>query len=282
MLKPFNDVDLHAYVDKQVGADRRVAIATYLALAPDDAARVDLWSRQNEAVKTLYATGATDALPLWLTVGQILSTREASTTVKRRPGTAAPARPVAGKRHVGIRRPRMPIVAAVAFAAGLVVALAAGHMPSWAAWQGEPEASRGFEQRAIEAHRLFALDPDHPTDVPPAQLRSFLQARVSYPVRIPDLQAAGWALIGGRIVPTDSGAGALLVYGDSVGDRLSLVTGQSARGLADEGRGLVGPKAAVTGIDRSVRYAWMTSKDEGWLEGQAHALRRALQDASGE
>ena len=73
MIRPYNDVDFHAFVDDQVGPDRREAIAAYLKTSPSDAARVALWRRQNEAIKGVFADATSEAVPLWLTVGQVAS-----------------------------------------------------------------------------------------------------------------------------------------------------------------------------------------------------------------
>ena len=284
MIRPFNDVDLHAFVDKQVGPDRRVAIASYLSSAPDDAARVAAWSSQNEAARALFASGATDPVPLWLTVGQILSTKTTAGPTKRQQQLAVPASPRRGVRTRLQPRQRQSVVAVLAFGAGLVVALGAERLPVWGEWRvtaAEPTASRSFEARALEAHRFFGLDPDHPAEVPAGQTRSFLAERVPFPVRIPDL-GAGWTLLGGRVVPTEHGAGALLVYGDSAGGRVSLVTGRPSPGGADPEGWLAGESGVVTGTDRGVRYAWMTSKDEAWLKRNAVDLHRVMQDASAE
>ena len=45
------EAELHAYVDGELPADRRKAVEAWLALHPDDAARVDAWRRQAEEIR---------------------------------------------------------------------------------------------------------------------------------------------------------------------------------------------------------------------------------------
>jgi anti-sigma factor RsiW len=53
-----NEGDLHAYVDDELSADRRSAVAAWLATHPDDAARVADWRAQAELIRTRFGAVA--------------------------------------------------------------------------------------------------------------------------------------------------------------------------------------------------------------------------------
>ena len=71
MMRPFSDVDLHAFVDGQVNPERRALIDAYLKATPAEAAQVDLWRRQNEAIRSVFGGTALEPVPLLLTIGQV-------------------------------------------------------------------------------------------------------------------------------------------------------------------------------------------------------------------
>ncbi|HXW70560.1 MAG TPA: hypothetical protein VEK34_03825 [Methylocella sp.] len=62
---PISEADLHAYADGFAGA-RREAIEAHLKAVPADAARVDLWRRQNELLRAAFGLPQCPALPLLL------------------------------------------------------------------------------------------------------------------------------------------------------------------------------------------------------------------------
>jgi anti-sigma factor RsiW len=55
--------DLHAYVDGMLGVGRRLAVALYLVSAPADAARVEAFRAQKEAVHALFGAVVDEPLP---------------------------------------------------------------------------------------------------------------------------------------------------------------------------------------------------------------------------
>lgn len=69
MTKPKTTItedDLHAYVDGMLGVGRRLAVALYLVSAPADAARVEAFRAQKEAVHALFGAVVDEPLPLRL------------------------------------------------------------------------------------------------------------------------------------------------------------------------------------------------------------------------
>lgn len=69
MAKPKTTItedDLHAYVDGMLDVGRRLAVALYLVSAPADAARVEAFRAQKEAVHALFGAVVEEPLPLRL------------------------------------------------------------------------------------------------------------------------------------------------------------------------------------------------------------------------
>lgn len=284
-VRPFNDVDLHAYVDDQIGPDRRSSIDAYLRTAPREAARVEMWRRQNEALRAVFAGSAVEPVPLWLTVGQIASNRDRPIPLDK--PAAVRLQRVAGGARKGDDSARRAqsywTFAATAFACGLALASVGSHAPAWIGWNAsaaKSEPMRGFLRRAQEAHETFGIDPDHPVDVvdsPPGALRSWLERRVLFAVRIPDLHDEGWTLQGGRLAPNDVGSGALLVYSNGGGDRLSLFSGKVTENDS-EGEAPAQSASGVLGwTEGKVGFALLTTKPAQWLERNGPTLRAAVQ-----
>ncbi|MDX7951896.1 hypothetical protein P7D22_12015 [Lichenihabitans sp. Uapishka_5] len=291
MMRPFSDVDLHAFVDGQVSPERRALIDAYLKVTPEEASRVDLWRRQNEAVRTIFAGAASEPVPLWLTIGQVASGRARAPNNSRdaiqdnRLPRSKPSRPVgASARPAGVGRLLRPIgVAVVAFLAGAAMPSLLPALPTaienWLPATPRMGQMRRVAERTIEAHRTFSVDPDRPveiTDQPAGALAAWFRHHVAVPVRVPDLTKLGWTLRGGRVVPADQGPAALMVYENAVGDRLSLlVAGVNNPNLSDTSFALL-PGPTLTWLDGPVGFGLVTSKEGSWLRDNAAALYRAV------
>jgi anti-sigma factor RsiW len=285
-MRPFSDVDLHAFVDDQVSAERRVAIASYLKATPSEAARVDGWRRQNEAIRSVFASASAEPVPIWLTISQLASSKD------RHDRAGAERVPLGGTPSKRMRlrsaiwpRFALPIVVALgmglAFLSGLV---APSLVPRWASavvrWLPDsPRAAavRDLASRTLEAHKIYGLDPDRPAEMAgTGELDAWLQRRVSFPVRVPDLRSEGWTLRGGRIVPGVSGAAVLLVYEDMFGDRLSVMTSRvNNPSFFDTSYDIVnGPVLAW--LDGPIGFGISTSREGAWLSLHAQSLYRAV------
>ncbi len=60
---PVSEAELHGYVDGDMDRGRREAVQAFLAASPGDAARVETWRRQNEAIRAAFAPVETGPLP---------------------------------------------------------------------------------------------------------------------------------------------------------------------------------------------------------------------------
>jgi anti-sigma factor RsiW len=199
---PHEDV-LHAYVDGQLPAAERAAVEAHLAAHADDAARVQAWRAQNEALHALFD-------------------------------------PVLAEPHalrVGRAAPPLPARSAWALAASLVLGVAvgaAGH-----AWLSSPAATRAqpmpIARQAALAHAAYGPEVRHPVEVGAQEeqhLVAWLSKRLAAPLKAPDLQASGFRLLGGRLLPTTGELGdapvALLMYENAHGKRLTLLVRRAA------------------------------------------------------
>jgi anti-sigma factor RsiW len=84
-------------------------------------------------------------------------------------------------------------------------------------------ASSVFDD-AIAAHRTFSVETRHPVEVganEEAHLVQWLSKRLGHQLIVPDLNPLGFRLMGGRLLPADSGPAALFMYEDGKGTRLS-------------------------------------------------------------
>jgi anti-sigma factor RsiW len=246
--KPINDEELHAYVDGRLDTARVAEIEAWLATNPGAAARVESWRGQNRALRAMFDPMLDESVPARLT------------DTLRRSRRPAPWR----------------VAAAVAwFALGGVAgyALHERTMP--------PAASMLFAERATVAHVVYAAEVLHPVEVTAEQeqhLVQWLSKRLGRDLRTPDLSTLGYQLVGGRLLPGDSGPAAQFMYQDAVGARLTLYVTSAGEGAGasafrfHEERGA----RAFYWVDRDLGFALVGDVDRERLLDAAHVAYRAL------
>ena len=193
---------LSAWVDGELDATERGPVQAWLQAHPDDMARVQAWAADREALGRLFGSVLHEPAPEAL-----------KATVWRRESRAPP---------------RWAMAAA---AAGLVVggALAGGGLV-WQ-WQQQQLAERvvqlrqqlaagtaqGWVQRAAFAHSIYVAEPRHAVEVKAQEehLSRWLTRRIDIPVKLFDLRAQGFELVGGRLLPDGPGKSAQLMYQDA-------------------------------------------------------------------
>ena len=193
---PVGEAELQAYVDNQLPLDRRAVVEAWLAAHPEDAERVAAYRSLAEQWRAAYEPVLSEPMPREL-VGVLLA----------RPPSRLPRR--------------------VALVAGLgVVGLGA-----WALFPLDrvPSAAAAeMVRRAAVAHAVYAAEVEHPVETRPgadAQLLAWLSERLKMKVDAPDLGAVGLSFIGGRLLPGDKEAAALLMYEGQNGQRVTLYWG---------------------------------------------------------
>lgn len=134
--------------------------------------------------------------------------------------------PVPERLRAPRRRWRAPAMAA----AWAVIGLCAGIFAGWQlhasrasiAMQSEVPA---FVKRAAIAHATYSPEVRHPVEVGADQeqhLVAWLSKRLGAQVRAPKLEAAGYSLMGGRLLPGDNGPVAHFMYQNAQGRRITL------------------------------------------------------------
>ncbi|MFO1395765.1 MAG: anti-sigma factor [Burkholderiales bacterium] len=195
---PITDADVNAYVDGQLASARVPVVEDALARDPALAARVAELKRQNALLR--------DALDPWL-------------------DEALPERLVAATSGPPSAR-RMPrwLPAAFAAAASLVLGVALGWFGRDVELQREGTPTT-FTRQAALVHALYAGDANRPVEIWAAEekrLVNWLSKRLGFAVRAPDLNALGFALVGGRLVAGNEQPTALFVYENPDKQRLTL------------------------------------------------------------
>lgn len=207
---PVSENDLHAYVDGFLDPDRRREVETWLGTNPDAAAMVACWQRQNAEIRGLFGGSAeprADDAALISVAGQRAGRGFAASF----PGLWQAA------------------AAVMLFIGG---AIAGQLAPPFFTGQQPPalQAMGALPDQSHSAFLIYASDIRHPVEVGADEqqhLATWLGKRLDMPLRIPDLSAIGLKLVGGRLVPVSGKAGALLMYEDEAGERITVLLGRN-------------------------------------------------------
>lgn len=184
--------DLHAYVDGQLSPSARQRVETCLATHPDARQRADDYAAISAGLKALYAPVMHETIPPRL---------------KQRP------------RHW--RRPLAAMAASVMLLlTGTWIGMQVGSI------EGLPLAGTPHVVReAAMAYAVYAPEIRHPVEVTAEQsghLIAWLTKRMGTQLHVPELETLGYALMGGRLLSSDDGPGALLMYENPEGRRIVL------------------------------------------------------------
>jgi anti-sigma factor RsiW len=100
-------------------------------------------------------------------------------------------------------------------------------------------AAREFVHAASVAHAVYVPEKRHPVEVAAAEqqhLIQWLSKRLDKPLKVPDLSAQGYALVGGRLLPGTEGARAQFMFERKDGERVTLYLGSVAGTSSTPGR----------------------------------------------
>lgn len=192
--------ELNAYVDGELPADRRMAVETWLATHPDDAAKVAAWRKQVESIRARYGAVADETPPQRFNVSRL---------TRQRYGAAAAA------------------------IAATIAAFLIGGALGWTARGVElasPTDLARFTTDALDAYRLYVVEVRHPVEVTGDQrphLDQWLSKRVGSPLSAPVLDKIGLKLVGGRLLPGPTGPTAFFMYENPSGERFTLYCGRT-------------------------------------------------------
>lgn len=226
-LRPDDEL-LSAWLDHELDETTALRVQAWLQQHPEDAARVRLWAADRDALRSRLDAELDSPLP------PVWRERVFAELGGGRPGAAW-------------------------WASAAVVALAtalAGGAGGW--WWARHDASTGLAlQRpagggdgtepwprfAALAHAVYVPERRHPVEVAvqgdeatqraqEAHLSGWLTKRLDVPVKLFDLRAQGFRLVGGRLLPEGSGPCAQLMYEDEAGQRVTVYLRRAATGTA--------------------------------------------------
>ncbi|WP_168232133.1 anti-sigma factor family protein [Pseudomonas veronii] len=191
---PPSERDLHAYVDHQLlESDRRV-LETYLAAHPEVAAQVHAWQQD----------------------AQLL--RAALSGVLHQPANPG-LDPMLIRQRIKHQSRRHFATAAV-----LLIAVSLGGIGGWHAREATQPPLLPMAD-AMQAYRLFAQDGIMPADYRSSDsgtMQTWLDRYFNQAHRLPDLSQAGFKPVSARLLTTEQGAAAMVLYEDAQGRHISF------------------------------------------------------------
>ncbi len=205
--RPVPEADLQAYVDGRLPAEGCASVEAAMLRDPELAARVATLRAQNAALRDALDPVLTEPIPAHLLAAAVPPAQHAT------------------------RFPRL-LAPALGLAATLVVGIGVG----W--WLRDVLIERAgtptsFARQAAFAHALYAADVNRPVEIWAAEekrLVNWLTKRLGFQVHAPDLNAVGYALVGGRLVAGNEKPTALFMYENADKQRLSLQVRKQAAG----------------------------------------------------
>ena len=230
------EAELLAYVDGQLPEVRRADVDAWLAARPEEAARIAAYRKQDEELRALFDSVLDE--------------------------------PVPGRLPRVMRRAARWRLVALA-AGSMMVGLAVGALAGWQMHAlRAPLAGHGMgiAKNAAVAHATYSPEVRHPVEVgadQEAHLTAWLSKRLGTNVRAPKLEASGFNLVGGRLLPGDAKpAGgpspvAQFMYQTQGGRRLTLYVRTEATNNRETAfrYALEGNVGVFYWIDRNVGYA---------------------------
>lgn len=103
----------------------------------------------------------------------------------------------------------------------------------------QSQVATEFVRAAGFAHTVYLPEKRHPVEVGAAEqehLVQWLSKRLGRPLKVPDLQAQGFSLVGGRLLPGEGSARAQFMFEDAQGRRVTLYLGGLSPSDAQAGR----------------------------------------------
>lgn len=241
--------ELHAYADGQLPSEQVGAVERWLTEHPDDAERVARWQAMNARVREIYGAAPASV-----------------------PGSLRPQAILVRRR----RRLRRLLAASV-------VTFFVGGAAGWLISEIEPlepQASVRLADEGIGAHKVYAVEVRHPVEVSAGErqhLQAWLSKRLEHSLTIPDLSAAGYQLVGGRLLANFDEPRAMFLYEAADGSRLTIYAGRNplAREVAFRFH-RSGEVNAICWLDLEMGYAVVAQADEPALLRVAHLVHEQI------
>ncbi|OBZ93944.1 membrane protein [Pararhizobium polonicum] len=203
------EADLHAFVDGFLDGKRRQEVELWLKDHPEDAAEVRQWQTQAAELKAAFSNYARPNAD----DGALLRTAHPK-------GTPSPL----------WRRTALIAASLTLFLSGAVAGIYGERLLSQPVPGENIAAFESLPGQSKTAFLVYASEKRHPVEVGADQqdhLVTWLGKRLDYKLAAPDLKTLGYSLVGGRLLPVNGKAGAMLMYQDAAGQRLTVLLGKN-------------------------------------------------------
>lgn len=268
-----DELTLHAFMDGELAPAQAAEVAGWLADHPFEAARVAALQEQKSMLQALHADVLDEPVPLNLA------------RAVRRP-------------HTQWHWPHA-VAAALMLAVGVGVGYGMGASQGLGLGTGLGDRAQGqglamtrnggapaplptFVRDAAAAHAVFAPEQRHPVEVAAQQqehLVQWLSKRLGVKLTAPSLDAQGFRLMGGRLLPGEQGqARAQFMYEDAHAERLTLYVSL----MTDTARTGTAPVAFQWTEDGATRGFYWINGDRGYAlsaslpREQLHVVAEAI------
>lgn len=202
-MKTPSEEELHAYVDGRLDEAGRAAVERFLERDPVRAAEVSAWQKDAQLLRTLF--GGEDRLP---------------------PNAALQPSAIRAQMARHTRQWRMQAAAAV-------LCIGVGVVGGWQMKGAQSARLHRPMADAIAAYQVVAIEGgSNPSllDTDNSQIQAWLDKHFQNATRLPDLSAAGFSAVGGRMFATDDGPSAMVLYRDAEGHAISFYVRPPAAG----------------------------------------------------
>ena len=241
MNPAIDDLTLHAWLDGELAPQRQAEVEAWLQANPEEAARVRLWAADRELMRARLSGVLDEPVPAALE--QLVWRRTGAATAWQR------------------------------WAAALAVFALGGSLGAALTWRVQGTASvlagaePGWVRRAAVAHAVYVPEVRHPVEVVATEerhLSGWLTKRLDVPVKVFDLRAQGFELVGGRLLPDAAGPSAQLMY--------QAIAGSPGAAAADAGAKPVRVTVYLRKPDRATPAAFRYEQQGElglfyWVEG---------------
>jgi anti-sigma factor RsiW len=269
---PVSEAELHGFVDGGMDRGRREAVQAFLAASPEDAARVETWRRQNEAIRSAFAPVETGAWSLPLAPG-----------AEGVAAHAAGGQAEAGGSH-SWRARWFARLLGLSFASGALLAASAAYL---AGRVNAPEAAPPFSEgptpagmndtvvtRAMSALRTF----EPPLSAVRLSPNSDGPGQDAATPILPTLPVEGLKLAGVRAMPGEHGQMSCLIYARPDEANIALCVEKAG----DPGETIPRvsgnfPSAAIHWRQRGANYALVGALPEANLRSLADAVHAQVE-----
>ena len=207
--EPMQD-KINALVDGQLPATEQAETMARLASDPLSRDTLQAWQAQREALRSLHVPLLEKPVPASL----LAAARHSQQGLQRM--------------DQWWRWGGMAAAVVLAFGVGWVSHGQLGRLDVSSIALGQKQSVQAFMRQASVAHAVFSPEVRHPVEVTAAQqdhLVQWLSKRVGKPLKVPVLAAQGYELVGGRLLPGESGARAQFMFQNPAGSRVTLYLG---------------------------------------------------------